>query len=268
VPADPGQCGGVPPARAASVVDMGGTSMASPVAAGGAALVREYFLQGYYPTGRPAAGDGFAPSGALLRAVLVTATSRLTGSVGSAPLDARIPNNQQGFGSLTLVRGLVLDPPAPDGPPALFLRDEGGRWGAACADTGTHWAWGLEVRGPGPWGLKASLSWTDPPGSLSGDVVLVNDLDLALVGPDGRHWLGNNFSFAGDEGAYSMPDRANNHEQVRPRPPPARGVEGVSATRACVCAWREACVWHEGRTCRMARRVYVSVWRKERHRVA
>jgi hypothetical protein len=124
----------------------------------------------------------------------------------------------QGFGSLTLVRGLYLDPPLPNGPAALFLRDETGRLAARCLHTGEYFAWGLDVRaaaaGGGGWGLKVSLAWTDPPATLVSDVVLVNDLDLRLVLPDGRHALGNNWTGVGAGGEYVLEDRVNNHEQV------------------------------------------------------
>jgi hypothetical protein len=45
-----------------------GTSMASPTAAGLAALVREYYTAGYYATGARDGGSGITPSGALLKA--------------------------------------------------------------------------------------------------------------------------------------------------------------------------------------------------------
>lgn len=48
-----------------------GTSMATPLLAGSAALVREFFGKGFYPTGREESGDSFVPMGALVKAVLV-----------------------------------------------------------------------------------------------------------------------------------------------------------------------------------------------------
>ena len=48
-----------------------GTSMAAPVAAGFAIKSRSYFVNGYYPSGFANSSDGFIPSGALLKAVLV-----------------------------------------------------------------------------------------------------------------------------------------------------------------------------------------------------
>ena len=39
-----------------------GTSMATPVAVGAAALIRQYFTDGFYPTGVRTPRDGFAPA--------------------------------------------------------------------------------------------------------------------------------------------------------------------------------------------------------------
>ncbi len=46
-----------------------GTSHSTPLAAGMAALVRQYFVQGWYPSGAPIAASGFQPSAALVKAV-------------------------------------------------------------------------------------------------------------------------------------------------------------------------------------------------------
>ena len=48
-----------------------GTSMATPVVAGAAILVRQYFVDGYYPSGARRASDGFAPTAALIKATLI-----------------------------------------------------------------------------------------------------------------------------------------------------------------------------------------------------
>lgn len=45
--------------------------MATPVVAGAVALLRQYFVQGFYPTGVAAPASGFTPSGPLLKAVLL-----------------------------------------------------------------------------------------------------------------------------------------------------------------------------------------------------
>ena len=48
-----------------------GTSMATPIAAGSATLVRQYFTDGWYPTGQPNASAAFGPSASLVKAVLI-----------------------------------------------------------------------------------------------------------------------------------------------------------------------------------------------------
>lgn len=46
--------------------------MATPVIAGSAILVRQYFTDGYYPTGQKIAADAFTPSSALIKAVMIS----------------------------------------------------------------------------------------------------------------------------------------------------------------------------------------------------
>lgn len=45
--------------------------MATPVVAGAVALLRQYFMQGYYPSGAPVPASAYTPSGPLLKAVLL-----------------------------------------------------------------------------------------------------------------------------------------------------------------------------------------------------
>lgn len=46
--------------------------MATPVVAGSAALVRQYFMDGYYPSGTKTQDDAFTPSSALIKAVMIS----------------------------------------------------------------------------------------------------------------------------------------------------------------------------------------------------
>lgn len=48
-----------------------GTSMATPVLAGTIVLVRQYFEEGYYPSGHPNAANSIHPSASLLKAVTI-----------------------------------------------------------------------------------------------------------------------------------------------------------------------------------------------------
>src|SRR5262249_5426929 len=53
---------------------LSGTSMATPTVAGGSALLRQYFADGFYPTGTRTAADQFNPNAALVKSVLLNGT--------------------------------------------------------------------------------------------------------------------------------------------------------------------------------------------------
>ncbi|KAK1734087.1 subtilase family serine peptidase [Skeletonema marinoi] len=90
-----------------------GTSMAAPVVSGTAAKIRQYFRQGYYPSGEKNSDDAYPnPSGGLLKAVLLNGAQALLGVdnvirgggvTPSAPYD-----NNQGFGRLSLQDSVYL----------------------------------------------------------------------------------------------------------------------------------------------------------------
>jgi hypothetical protein len=99
---------------------MQGTSMAAPVVAGSAVLVRQYFEQGFYPTGAPVAANAFKPGGALVKAVLIGGAAGLNGFESDTGLPlAPPPSFRQGFGRVMLSQSLPLQVIAPHTSPAL-----------------------------------------------------------------------------------------------------------------------------------------------------
>lgn len=90
--------------------------MATPLVAASALLVRQYFQEGFYPTGRRQSGVGFAPSGALVKAVLLNGAvgmeGFMLGSEGTSGTEglplAPVPSYQQGYGRLSLNGSLPL----------------------------------------------------------------------------------------------------------------------------------------------------------------
>ncbi|MBB5956841.1 hypothetical protein FHS29_003434 [Saccharothrix tamanrassetensis] len=169
---------------------LGGTSMAAPLVAGSAALVREWFTAGAH-----------APSAALLKATLVNGTRWLGGRDARAD-HPHPPNFHQGFGLLDLTTTL----------PALFA--DTGADASACPPLhrlGQTVRLPLHPAGPGP--LRVCLAWTDPPGRG-----IQHALSLVVVHrSSGRHWLGNERRRT----TYATADTANNVQVVRiDRPAP------------------------------------------------
>jgi serine protease AprX len=184
---------GVAPSEALrdSYMFFGGTSMASPLAAGAAALVRQY-LRTIKRRRRPSA--------ALVKATLIHAAcyrpNRFLRNVSS---NGRGPDLAQGWGHLDLVE--VLQPLDP----VQVRWYEHGRG----LNTGQSWRWACHVVDAGA-PLELTLVWTDYPGSPGHSPNLVNDLDLVVTSPSGRTYYGNNSASA----AEPSPDRANNVERI------------------------------------------------------
>lgn len=192
-----------------------GTSYASPLAAGAAALVREYLARGYLPDGVPASSAAMAPTSALLRAMLIS-------SGVSIDSGRPFPTMDQGWGRIDLDSLL----PFPGDLERLKLIDEG----AGFMKTGDRpVTLNVQVMGSDV-PLKVTLVWTDYPSSPAAATNLVNDLDL-VVSNGGKTWLGNAFR-RGESVAGGTPDGKNPIEQVYlTAPTPGNWTITVRATR-------------------------------------
>ena len=161
----------------------GGTSMATPLVSGCAAVLREFAIK----------RNGLnKPSAALVKAMLINGAHNLGGQY--TPSEAGvIPNINQGFGRVDV--GAIVGPSGANG--LLMLQDEG-----AALDTGEERSFTVNVP-VGAAALKVTLVWTDPPGEG-----LQNDLDLIVSNASGAERHGN--QPANGTGF----DRTNNIEQV------------------------------------------------------
>ena len=177
-----------------------GTSMAAPTAAGLGALVRQYFTDGFYPTGSVTPSDAFEPSAALIKAVLIASAVDL--STRGCP-DEPIPSRDQGWGLIQLDTALAFS-----GESRGLLVDDHREGFAAPDDEPVRTQ--VTVTEPGP--LKVVLVWTDAPSSSLAVVNLINDLDLTVSGPGGI-FPGNSF-VGGTSVTGGEPDRLNNVEVV------------------------------------------------------
>jgi len=171
----------------------GGTSMATPLVAGCAAVLREFAIK----------QKGIkTPSAALIKAMLINGAHNLGGQY--VPSEAGvIPNADQGFGRVNVaavVGALGFSQ-------QLIMRDE-----MDALDTGEEQVVTANVP-VGAKSLKVTLVWTDPPGEG-----LQNDLDLIVTG-------GKRVERHGNQPANAVAfDRTNNVEQVVWNTPPSGQV--------------------------------------------
>lgn len=165
-----------------------GTSMASPLVAGAAAVVRQYV--------EDVSGD--EASAALVKALLINAAVDMAdeNNDGSDDNDLPIPNVHEGWGRVDLAS----------------VVDHQRSWVDGHAlTTGEVATFAVDTDGSEP--LRITTVWSDHPATVGASSDLVNDLDLVVRAPDGSTYRGNRFS-----GGWSLPggsaDRINNTENV------------------------------------------------------
>jgi subtilisin family serine protease len=173
---------------------LGGTSMATPLVAGCAALVRQ-FLIGHH--------DLATPSAALVKAMLINGARNVAGQY--IPSEAGvIPNNAEGFGRVDMMATIG---PRPAGE-SVTVKDEG-----TALDSADEEVTAVNI-GLATTLLKVTLVWTDPSGEA-----LQNDLDLILRAGSGEERHGN------VPASSTGFDRLNNVEQVLWASPPAGSLD-------------------------------------------
>lgn len=209
VPGDTGEC---EPDNASQLPSAGqgssfavsyksGTSMATPVASGTAALVRQYFTEGYYPTGEKQPGNIIPnPSASLIKAIMLNGAQSLvgkSGSQGGGISSVAYYDNHQGFGRIQLSASLPL---IDTNDFALEVNEK-----VSISENGEdNYTYQIgECNSMDE--LSIMLVWTDPPGSSGCGKCLINDLDLtAEVG--GTTYYPNGGTSA---------DTLNNAERIR-----------------------------------------------------
>jgi serine protease AprX len=187
---------------------MGGTSMATPLVSGCAALVREYYTRTRH----------IEPSAALIKATLINGTFWMPGTGALADHD-KMANFHQGFGRIDMRTTLAGDAASSV---RLAFADDWKDEAQRLRITGKKTKYYFRLSGGQP--LRICLAWTDPPGRG-----LQNSLGLMLEHQQSRtRWLGN----------QDVPDRVfvgfdrNNNVQVI-RMPQAPEGEYVIYIVAC-----------------------------------
>jgi serine protease AprX len=175
----------------------GGTSMATPLVAGCAALVRQYYVQ----------QRQHQPSAALLKATLVNSASWLSGGDSTAPTTGK-PNYHQGHGRVCMK--LAIPNPSEPGLELQFV-DNWQDKPSQFTMTGQRKRYQFVL--PQPTELRFTMAYTDAPARA-----LQNNLNLMINHIEsGAKWVGNNDL----PDALTFPDPDNNVERVRIESAPA-----------------------------------------------
>ena len=204
-----------------------GTSMATPIAAGDAALILDFFAKGFYARHsaelaesacNSAGGSSCSSqtcwtdggydcnlkkiSGALLKALLInsgeTMTALYSKYYGRIPLFKQ-PDYIQGHGLLNLENSLSSDGSAAT--VHMYVDD------ATTVESGDIISYTF-YQGSTTTDLRVTLVWMDPVGWIASMKQVLHDLDLIIEDPDGKVWLANNRTWKGST------DELNNVEKI------------------------------------------------------
>ncbi len=193
---DPGQ-------GSEGLMSMFGTSMAAPVVSASAAKIRQWFSDGYHPSGKKNSDDANPnPTGALIKAVLMNGAQPLSGVdnvvKGGGITKIKLYDNNQGFGRLSLQDSVYLHGKT-NVQLEVWDRERVTDGGTNKYDVTIDKSNGCQAED-----LSVTLVWTDP-GIHSGCVdCLVHDLDLSVSFRGKTHYPNGRRS----------PDRKNNVERV------------------------------------------------------
>lgn len=195
---------------------MTGTSMAAPHVSGMSALIIDWRRQ---------TRNGKTPSPALVKALLVATTESAQGGPGVAGGLPAEPNNQVGWGRVSIENAL-LQAPASDRGPKIFVDQRH-------AFTATGQEYTIRVAAAdGARPLRVALTWTDAAGTVGANPALVNDLDLEVRSLATGNLFRGNVLAGGFSVTGGAADNLNNTEVVAIQNP--AGVYEVTVVAANV----------------------------------
>jgi hypothetical protein len=189
-------------------VSFQGTSMATPGAQAAVAIMSQYFLEGWYPSGAKVPANAFNASHSLVKALLINGANEMNGGGSNSNGQGFYPNDNQGWGRIHLDNSLYFAGDAVK--MQVFDGDNG-------VLTGEHKEFKYRVTDTSV-PLRVTVNWNDYPATVGAATALVNNLDLLVTAPDGDTFKGN--VFTGWNPAFSSKntggyDAVNNVEGFR-----------------------------------------------------
>lgn len=175
---------------------LSGTSMSCPNLAGSATLVRQYFTDGWYPTGAAVPANAFTPSAALLRAMMVN-----SGTDDFAAFT--VPDNNIGWGRILLDDVMFF----PGDARRTLILDESD--GVATGEVREYEVHVTNTALP----LEITLVWPDPESNPTALINLVNDIDLVVE--EGANTYRGNVWSGGQSVTGGSADSRNVEENFR-----------------------------------------------------
>lgn len=186
-----------------------GTSMSSPVVAGSASIVRQYFEEAWCSDeqccGSKGCGKSINPSGSLLKAILMNGAQPLSGIQvvpDGAVLDETVAeyDNNQGFGRVNLLNSLPLT--GENNIQLIAINDK-----VITYDDMQEYLVDIDRSNGCNSDLRVTLAWYDAPGSVGCTSCVMNDLDLYIEEVNGVEKFYPN--------GLSSRDRKNTVERIR-----------------------------------------------------
>lgn len=178
---------------------LGGTSFSAPMVAGAASVIRQYFTEGWYPTGLKVPANALTPSGMLLKAMLIASAQNmdLTDSPNGNAVVRRY-SSDVGYGRIQLDKILPLT--GITGPTGLVVEDN------KSLTTGNTHTYNYIISGNAN-DVKVALVWYDK----SGNTLQIDyDLEVTL----GSVYKGNQFGANGFSTPGTTVDHTNSTEAV------------------------------------------------------